>query len=86
VTTTEFSIPALMDVLVKQAGLPATARTDDAALTFTDVGLDSLAFLQLQTELMTRFGFELPDLASGAYTFGEIVTLVNSRLAEGVAK
>lgn len=84
-TTTDFSMSALMDVLVAKAGLPDAARTANTSLNFSDVGLDSLAFLQLETELMSHYGIELPDRPD-AYTFGEIVTLVNSRLAEGAVK
>jgi acyl carrier protein len=80
-----FTIDDLMDVLVQQAGLPAAARTGDPAKGFADVGLDSLAFLQLQTELADRYGFEMPTDRVQDYTFGDIVTHVSSRLAAGVA-
>jgi minimal PKS acyl carrier protein len=81
-STQRFSISDLMDVLVRLAGLPQEARSGDANHTFSDVGLDSLAFLQLQAELQGRYGFELPDDRPQAYTFGDIVALVNERLAE----
>jgi acyl carrier protein len=59
--TQTFSIDDLMTLLVTKADLPPEARTDDPAATIDDLGLDSLAFLQLQAELQDRYGFELPD-------------------------
>jgi len=79
-STQQFSMVDLMDVLVQEAGLPVDAGTDDGAKTFDDIGLDSLAFLQLQSVLQERYGFELPDDRPQAYTFGEIVASVNARL------
>jgi minimal PKS acyl carrier protein len=76
-----FSIHDLMDLLVAHVGLPAASRTDDPAKTFADVGLDSLAFLQFQTELDGRYGFELPSDRVQDYTFGDIVAFVSSQLA-----
>nr|ASV46788.1 hypothetical protein [uncultured bacterium] len=78
--TQTFSHDELMTVLVTKVGLPPQARTADPDATFADVGLDSLAFLQLQAELQDRYGFELPDDRAGAYTFGEITGYVSDRL------
>ena len=75
-----FTIDDLMTVLVAKAGLPRPDRTDDPHKTLADVGLDSLAFLQLQAEFQERYGFELPDDRPQSYTFGEIVADVNARL------
>jgi acyl carrier protein len=80
-----FTIEDLMDLLVAKAGLPGADRSDDPGHTFADVGLDSLAFLQLQSELKDRYGFELPDDRAQTYTFGEIVADVNARIEERVA-
>jgi acyl carrier protein len=79
--TQTFSIDDLMTLLVTKAGLPAQARTDDPGATFDDLGLDSLAFLQLQGELQDRYGFELPDDRPGSYTLGEIAAYVSDRLS-----
>jgi minimal PKS acyl carrier protein len=76
-----FALADLMELLSAKAGLPATARTDDPALGFEDLDLDSLAFLQLQGELQDRHGFELPDEDFRVWTFGRITDYVNSRLA-----
>lgn len=76
-----FTIDDLMQLLVTKAGLPAQARTDNPLRTFGDLGLDSLAFLQLQAELQTQYGLELPDDSPLSYTVGEIVASVNEHLA-----
>jgi aromatase len=83
VTSSPFSLPTLMDVLVQTAGLPPEARTGDPARTLADVGLDSLAFLQLQSEVQLRYGVELPDGPLKDATFGEMVAAVNGSLDVG---
>lgn len=77
-STSTFSMSDLMDLLVAKVGLPVASRTDDPNLTFTDLGLDSLAYLQLQTELSEGFG--VSEEATGAvddHVLGELVALVN---------
>jgi acyl carrier protein len=74
-----FDLDDLMSMLTVKAGLPASAHTDDPARTLDDVGLDSLAFLQLQAGVQERYGIELPDDRMEA-AFGEIVDMVNEGL------
>ena len=76
-----FTIDDLMTLLTQKAGLPLSARTQDETRTFEDVGLDSLAFLAMQTELQFRFKVEMPDDKPDHYTFGEIVDVVQRQLA-----
>ncbi len=71
-----FTIDDLMDLLTQKAGLSPTARTTDPDARFSDIGLDSLAFLSMQTELQDRYGAEMPDDSPDRYTFGEIVATV----------
>lgn len=80
-TNTTFSMDDLMALLTKEAGLPESDRTSDPAAGFVDVGLDSLAFLAMQTALADDYGVEMPDDKPDHYTFGEIVDAVNSRLS-----
>ena len=75
---TPFTLSDLMTLLSEKAGLPPTAHTTDPDARFTDIGLDSLAFLNLQTELQDRFGTEMPDDSPDRYTLGEIVDTVNA--------
>jgi acetyl-CoA carboxylase biotin carboxylase subunit len=75
-----FDLNTLMDILVHKAGLPAADRTDDPAATLADIGLDSLAFLQLQTELQDGHGIELAD-DRPQQTFGELLGQIHAALA-----
>jgi acyl carrier protein len=75
---TTFTLADLMDLLSEKAGLPRSAHTTDPHARFEDIGLDSLAFLSMQTELHDRYGTEMPDDSPGRYTLGEIVTTVSS--------
>lgn len=75
-----FTISDLMTLLTKRAGLPVSAQTDDPSARFSDVDLDSLAFLEMQTALADNYGVEVPDDQTEHYTFGEIVDLVQSQL------
>lgn len=79
-----FSIAGLMDLLVQKVGLDSAFVTDDASATLDDVGLDSLAFLQLRTELDNEYGVELANEPKGL-TFGEIVAAVDEHLREKAA-
>jgi acetyl-CoA carboxylase biotin carboxylase subunit len=74
-----FDLDDLMSMLTVKAGLPVGAHTDDPAATLDDVGLDSLAFLQLQAGVQERYGIELPDDRMEA-SFGELVDTVNEGL------
>ena len=78
--TTTFSMDDLMALLTKEAGLPESDQTSDPSAAFADVGLDSLAFLAMQTALADDYGVEMPDDKPDHYTFGEIVDTVNRRL------
>lgn len=80
--TQQFTIDDLMDLLVQKVGLPLSERRDDPAATFADLGLDSLAFMELQAQLDSRYGVELPDDRAQAYTMSEITASVNDHLAK----
>ncbi|WNV75808.1 acyl carrier protein [Geodermatophilus sp. DSM 44513] len=75
---TTFTLSDLMSLLSEKAGLPTTSHTTDPDARFSDIGLDSLAFLSMQTELSDRFGTEMPDDNAEGYTLGEIVERVDA--------
>jgi len=79
----QFTIDDLMSLLVAKVGLPPQATTTDPAATFDDLGLDSLAFLQLQGELQDGYGCELPD--DRPRSLGEVIGYVNEHLSRGAA-
>ncbi|MEV4538586.1 acyl carrier protein [Asanoa sp. NPDC049518] len=76
-----FTIDDLMQLLVSKVGLPSDMRTQDPSKTFGDLGLDSLAFLQLQSELQDAYGFELPDDRPLAFSVGDMTAAINERLS-----
>lgn len=77
-STAPFTLTDLMDLLTEKAGLPPESRTTDPDARFSDIGLDSLAFLSMQTELHDRFGTEMPDDDAERYTLGDIVATVSA--------
>lgn len=81
----DFDSEDLMDLLCKKVGLPIGQRSNDHSVYFVDLGLDSLAFLQMQAELDRRYGVQLPDDDAHRYTVGDIVDTVSAHLAKQVA-
>lgn len=77
---TTFDISDLMNLLTRTVGLPARMHTAEPDVSFTELDLDSLAFLQMQIELSDVYGVELPDDRAQAYTLGEIVATVQRGL------
>ena len=75
---TTFTLSDLMTLLTEKAGLPASSHTTDPDAHFADIGLDSLAFLSMQTELQDRYGTEMPDDSPDNYTLGQIVERVHA--------
>ena len=75
---TTFTLSDLMTLLSEKAGLPTSAHTTDPNARFADIGLDSLAFLSMQTELQDRYGAEMPDDSPDHYTLGQIVEHVDA--------
>ena len=77
-SATTFTLDDLMALLSEKAGLPASAHTTDRDAHFADIGLDSLAFLSMQTALQDRYGTEMPEENPELYTLGDIVDTVNA--------
>ena len=75
-----FGTTELMDLLCKKVGLPAARRTDVVDTYFIDLGLDSLAFLQLQAELDRNYGVQMPDDQAHLYTVADIIDIVQGHL------
>jgi acyl carrier protein len=51
------------EILVSRTGLDADAVDGQAHVPLVDLGLDSLAVLELQAEAARRYGVEIPDSA-----------------------
>ena len=79
--TDHFTVTDLMHILTEKAGLPREKHTTNPNATLEDVGLDSLAFLAIQSGLQERYGFTLPSEGpSYDSTVGDIALDIDGRL------
>jgi acyl carrier protein len=84
VEDTTFTFEDLKRILVDRVGLPEEDVVDDPNATFEAMGLDSLAFVEVQLAMQQDYGFEIPDEdADQIATVGEALAYVNKKLAEG---
>jgi acyl carrier protein len=78
-----FAFADLKHILVDRVGLPEDDVVDDADASFEDMGLDSLAFVEIQLAMQQEYGFTISDEdAARITTVGEAISYVNGRLAE----
>lgn len=70
------SFSDIESILVKKVGLAPQALTDTPDHSLEDLGLDSLAVLELQIVITKQYGVEIPD-ESGSLNVGEIVDYIN---------
>lgn len=79
-----FTFDDLKTILVDRVGLPEDAVVDDPEAKFEDMGLDSLAFVEIQLAMQQEYGFTIPDEdANDITTVGVAIDYVNRRLEEG---
>jgi len=79
-----FTFDDLKRILVDLVGLPEDDVTNDPEAKFEDMGLDSLAFVEIQLAMQQEYGFEIPDEdAQEIITVGQSIEYVNRKLAEG---
>ncbi|HEX9417187.1 MAG TPA: acyl carrier protein [Gaiellaceae bacterium] len=82
-STREFTFADAKDILVNRIGLPEEAVVDDPNLTFDQLGLDSLAFVEIQLAMQQEYGFTIPDEdAEKITTIGEAIEYTNGKLRE----
>ena len=78
-----FSMVDLRSILTERVGLPDREIPDDEQTSFDSIGLDSLAFLEVQLEVEARYGFQVSDEdAQAIKTFGDAIAYMNRRLQE----
>jgi acyl carrier protein len=81
---TTFTIEDAKRILVERVGMNDADVPDDPDATFDSMGLDSLAFVEIQLAMQQEYGFTMPDEdAEQIQTMGEAVEYVNARLKEG---
>ena len=79
----EFTFADVKNILVNRVGLPEDAVPEDLDLTFDDLGLDSLAFVEIQLAIQQEYGFTIPDEdAQQITTIGQAIEYSNRRLQE----
>jgi acyl carrier protein len=79
----EFTFADVKDILVNRVGLPEDAVVEDLSMSFDDLGLDSLAFVEIQLAIQQQYGFTIPDEdASQITTIGDAIEYSNRRLRE----
>jgi acyl carrier protein len=82
VATREFTFADLKDILVNRIGLRDESVVDDREATFDDMGLDSLAFIEIQLAMQQEYGFTIPDEdAEDIHNVGQAIDYVNQRLS-----
>jgi acyl carrier protein len=79
-----FTIEDAKRILVERVGLNEADVPDDPDATFESMGLDSLAFVEIQLAMQQEYGFTIPDEdAERITTMGQAVDYVSGRLQEG---
>lgn len=79
----QFTFNDLKEILVNRIGLPENQVVDDPSLSFEDMGLDSLAFVEIQLAMQQQYGFSIPDEdAHEITTIGQAIAYTNRRLQE----
>ena len=79
-----FTIEDAQRILVERVGLSESDVSDDPNATFESMGLDSLAFVEIQLAMQQEYGFTISDEdAERITTLGQAVEYVNGRLQEG---
>jgi acyl carrier protein len=79
----QFTFEDVKRILVDRVGVPEENILDDPEASFEDMGLDSLAFVEIQLAIQQQYGFSIPDEdAEKLTTIGEGIEYVNQRLSE----
>ena len=79
-----FTFDDIKRILVERVGLTEDDVVDDPDATFESMGLDSLAFVEIQLAMQQEYGFTIPDEdAETITTVGQAIDYVNRRLTEG---
>ena len=81
--TQAFTFEDVKRILVDRVGMDEADVSDDPNATFDSMGLDSLAFVEIQLAMQQEYGFQIPDEdAEHITTIGEAIAYTNKRLSE----
>jgi acyl carrier protein len=76
-----FTFQDLKDILVNRVGMSESEVGEDTTATFEGLGLDSLAFLEIQLEVDQRYGIQVSDEdAERIKTLQDAIDYMNSQL------
>jgi acyl carrier protein len=76
-----FGLDELKEILVERVGLPEGAVPDDTGTSFTDLGLDSLARVELVLAIQQDLEIPVTDeAAQGFLTLQDPIDYVNAKL------
>ncbi|MEA2362472.1 MAG: acyl carrier protein [Thermoleophilaceae bacterium] len=79
----KFTFADIKRILVDRVGLNEDDVVEDPDATFDSMGLDSLAFVEIQLAMQQEYGFTISDEdAERITTVGQAIEYVNERLAE----
>jgi len=82
-TQQQFSMEDMKDILVNRVGLPPETVGDDPSKSFEELGLDSLAFVEIQLAVQQQYGFTIADEdAQEIQTMQDAIDYTNRRLQE----
>lgn len=81
--TRQFEFEDLKKILVERVGIPVEEIGDDLNTTFDDIGLDSLAFVEIQLAVQQEYGFSIEDHEAQHITsFRDAIDFTNRKLQE----
>jgi acyl carrier protein len=79
-----FTMDDAKRILVERVGMNEADVPDDPDATFESMGLDSLAFVEIQLAMQQEYGFTIPDEdAEQITTMGQAVDYVSGQLQKG---
>jgi acyl carrier protein len=79
----QFTYDDLKSILVNRVGLRESDIPTDTSTRFEDMGLDSLAFIEIQLAVQQQYGFAIPDEdAHHISSIQEAIDYTNRRLQE----
>jgi acyl carrier protein len=83
VAAQQFTFDDLKNILVNRIGIPAEQVVNDPNASFESLGLDSLAFVEIQLAVQQQYGFTIADEdAHHITTVGQALAYTNKRLQE----
>lgn len=78
-----FTFRDLKQILVDRVGAPEPLVKDDPNLSFEDLGLDSLAIVELQLAIQQKYGIAIADHETvHIKTLGGTIDFTNRRIGE----